>query len=184
MTRAYSIADNSTLPSALQTLRINPSPSSLPPLLINSEHAAQTQTRDSNTLFRLGHASHFAAAAHSHAALRQASPSQQNDAEVVRAQACAWLFEIGSSCCPSSMIYEVALLRVRLGVELIACMLRAFPLAGDLATTWDRHEMIHESKRRSRHFTLHCCISHSSRKRLPARALPSFSCAPWPALPS
>ena len=89
MTRAYSIADNSTpslplSPPKPSTLKTNPPTSTLPPLLLNSKHAPQTQTRHSNSLvLRLGHASHLAAATHSHAALRQASPAQQDDAEAV-----------------------------------------------------------------------------------------------------
>jgi hypothetical protein len=42
----------------------------------------------------LGHASHLAAATHRHAALRQAGPAQQDDAEIVWAQTCAWVSEI------------------------------------------------------------------------------------------
>jgi hypothetical protein len=53
----------------VQTLTL---PSPFPPLLLHSQHAAQTPTRRSHSLFRLGYATHLTATAHSDAALRQA----------------------------------------------------------------------------------------------------------------
>ncbi|KAM0722279.1 hypothetical protein Q7P37_001720 [Cladosporium fusiforme] len=98
MTRMYSVADNSAWPSPndLLSLSLSQSPqlthrSALPPLLINSKHAAQTAPQHTtNAHSRLGHAADFAAAAHRQGALRQAGPAWQVDAEVVW----VWVYEM------------------------------------------------------------------------------------------